>query len=198
MKKIDLIGQRFGEWLILGQQPSQKKETMWQCLCSCGEVRTVSSKNLRLKKSQSCGHERYTVQTQIAPNRSAIPVHHRKKTAGYAVFYDYFNTARERKLEFALTEEEFYGLAAQPCAYCGRAPYRTRISKYGDTFIYNGVDRVDNTKGYIRDNCVSCCKWCNFAKNNSHVDDFIASCRAVAQYQNQKLLAASLPKIAGL
>jgi hypothetical protein len=29
-------------------------------------------------------------------------------------------------------------------------------------WVYNGIDRVDNNKQYIKENLVSCCKKCNF------------------------------------
>ena len=36
----------------------------------------------------------------------------------------------------------------------------------------NGVDRVDNTKGYSVDNSVPCCKFCNTAKHTMSEGDF--------------------------
>lgn len=31
-------------------------------------------------------------------------------------------------------------------------------------FISNGIDRIDNNRGYVKENCVPCCKTCNYAK----------------------------------
>ena len=39
-------------------------------------------------------------------------------------------------------------------------------------FIYNGIDRKNNGKGYTEDNIVSCCKQCNFAKRNMSYKEF--------------------------
>ena len=60
------------------------------------------------------------------------------------------------------------------CFYCNCLPAKecyteTRTSLY----IYNGVDRRDNSLGYILNNCVSCCSSCNFAKNNKTEEEFL-------------------------
>jgi hypothetical protein len=40
-------------------------------------------------------------------------------------------------------------------------------------FCYNGLDRVDNGKGYEIDNVVPCCKECNYAKCDRTQKDFV-------------------------
>ena len=75
--------------------------------------------------------------------------------------------------EFALTEERFRYLLAQPCSYCGRSG--------------GGIDRQDNSKGYIECNCVPCCKICNRAKGNMPLDEFISWMHSlVAKINNLK------------
>lgn len=75
--------------------------------------------------------------------------------------------SRLRGRQFLLTREQYYNLTMQPCAYCGGIDLR------GDPPTpCNGVDRVDNNIGYIESNCKSCCKMCNRAKNNMHVNSF--------------------------
>lgn len=56
-RKIDLKGQRFGRLIVLGEsnQRTSDGRIMWDCLCSCGNHKTVSGKNLRKKLTQSCG-----------------------------------------------------------------------------------------------------------------------------------------------
>ena len=47
------------------------------------------------------------------------------------------------------------------------------ISKvYYEELKSNGLDRVDNNKGYTIDNVVPCCKRCNYAKNNQTPREF--------------------------
>ena len=52
----------------------------------------------------------------------------------------------------------FWGI---PCSYCG-----VNIKTIG-------IDRVDNTKHYELNNCVSCCSTCNKMKMNLTKDKFI-------------------------
>lgn len=55
------------------------------------------------------------------------------------------------------------------CFYCDSEP-SNMISQYG--FKYNGLDRVDSSKGYSLSNVVTCCKICNRAKSDLSQKDF--------------------------
>ena len=51
-KLVDLTGKTFGEWTVL----SYEGNMMWKCKCSCGEIRSISSRHLRNGVSTNCGH----------------------------------------------------------------------------------------------------------------------------------------------
>ena len=74
-------------------------------------------------------------------------------------FKRYMKNAKERNVAFDLTFEEFCSYQNE-CFYCGDKFYGIRL------------DRVDNTKGYIKGNVVSCCVLCNSMKTNLKVNDF--------------------------
>ena len=40
-------------------------------------------------------------------------------------------------------------------------------------YVYNGVDRVDNERGYSLENCVPCCKFCNRMKRDLGKKEFL-------------------------
>ena len=65
-------------------------------------------------------------------------------------WYQYINGAKTRDHIFELTKEQFHSLVSTSCHYCGTCQENG-----------NGIDRVDNTKGYTIDNVVSCCSLCN-------------------------------------
>jgi len=79
-----------------------------------------------------------------------------------------------------ITFEEFLEMTQLNCYYCGDEPSNENkstirkmdIDTGNSTFIYNGVDRVDNNKPHTKENCVPCCKFCNFSKNNLSVEEF--------------------------
>ena len=55
-KKIDLTGQRFGMWTVLGEAGKNKhRNVLWNCHCDCGEERKVVGACLRAGGSTSCG-----------------------------------------------------------------------------------------------------------------------------------------------
>ena len=92
----------------------------------------------------------------------------------------YKRGANARELEFALTDDEFDRLVAGDCYFCGIPPMERRMEK--NIIIANGVDRLDSSKGYVAENCVSCCKECNLAKLDRSPGEFIAHCRAVIHF----------------
>lgn len=63
--------------------------------------------------------------------------------------------AKIRKLDFALTFEEFVEVSNLPCYYCND-------QLCGKTDFQGAhLDRIDNTKGYVLDNVISCGIICN-------------------------------------
>ena len=48
--------------------------------------------------------------------------------------------------------------------------------------MYNGIDRIDNNKPYIKENLVPCCKKCNFFKSNHTKKDFLDHVKIIYEY----------------
>lgn len=94
-----------------------------------------------------------------------------KKTLPYGVasanrlFMAYKRYAKKRNREFSLTKEEFLTIIVASCVYCARSLTQEYGGKnYNGLFRYTGIDRLDNAIGYTSNNCVACCKDCNFMK----------------------------------
>jgi hypothetical protein len=88
----------------------------------------------------------------------------------------------DTNLEF----EEFHYLTQQPCFYCGRIGMNCRNINKKEKFNYNGLDRIDSSRGHDRDNVVSCCKDCNYAKSNSSLKEFNSWIERIQNFQKQK------------
>lgn len=86
------------------------------------------------------------------------------KTPGYR-WVCVQTSARARNLEVTITKEDVEIMSTQPCYYCGDDPK--------DLGVLFGIDRVDSTLGYTKDNVQTCCTFCNMAKKDYHIDDFI-------------------------
>ncbi|CAK7037051.1 HNH endonuclease signature motif containing protein [Providencia sp. PROV223] len=54
-KLIDLTNRKFGLWTVLKRNGIKSKCAAWDCLCECGNIRTVSSGHLLNGNSTSCG-----------------------------------------------------------------------------------------------------------------------------------------------
>ena len=78
--------------------------------------------------------------------------------------------AKIRNLSFKLSKEEFIKITNLDCFYCGRIPSQKVTHRWGTFYFYNGIDRVDNSKGYISNNSAPCCKECNSKKLSIRVE----------------------------
>jgi len=101
------------------------------------------------------------------------------------VFQDYALKARKVGRKFTISFDEFLKISSMNCYYCGALP-SNRVTGRGNNgeFIYQGMDRIDNTKGYEKDNIVPCCILCNRAKMAMPYDIFLEWLnRIAAHYQ---------------
>jgi very-short-patch-repair endonuclease len=59
MRKLNLIGQRFGNLVVTSESPIRKNNrVVWNCKCDCGENTLVTTDLLRQGKTTSCGCKR--------------------------------------------------------------------------------------------------------------------------------------------
>lgn len=79
-------------------------------------------------------------------------------------------------IAFSLTAEQFGRLIFDDCFYCGAEPSLTNKEI---SLPFNGIDRVDNNKGYTPDNSITCCATCNSMKGASNYEKFIDHVRKI-------------------
>ncbi len=174
--KIDLSGKQFGRLLVLGPTiPTKNGHTRWVTRCVCGEERVVTGYDLRSGHTKSCG----CLQDDSRRKRrlKGDVVSFRRMVSAYKL------GARKRNLEWQLSDIEVRYLAQQPCHYCGSLPSNVaQKTVTHEPFVYNGIDRVDSSRGYTLDNVVSCCAYCNRAKLNRPVEEFREWLIRVAMY----------------
>lgn len=190
-------GQEFGKLTFLkdlgsrkyGQEKGRPKwSVFWLMQCVCGAKKELRASAVVQKRVQTCG---CMVRTRVSPSRLPAGV----AMANYW-FNSYLNNAKKRELSFDLTREEFYLLTSANCAYCGAAPSHVVQIKYSSRskqtpgqyrartpYICNGIDRVDNDKGYSVSNCVPSCHECNQAKKSRSAEDFLSHVKRVTLFQ---------------
>jgi hypothetical protein len=162
---VDETGKRYGMLLVIERDYERKfnnpRGTYWKCLCDCGSYCLARGGALREGRRKSCGCLRERTIENTGINR-LISMY---KYKGYKA-HRFFNLSRE----------DFYKLIKGNCFYCGIEPkqvlkrHKTELPQ----IIYNGIDRIDPKKCYSPDNCVSCCKYCNWAKSDLTMDEFKA------------------------
>lgn len=156
----NLLGRRFGRWKVHSLSYIELRGGYWNCECDCGSFDAINASSLLCGNSRSCG--------------CIKNLNFKKGEAAFRMLiYAYKASAKRRKYQFKLGIEECRVLFLGNCYYCNTSPKRIfKTPGLNGGFIYNGIDRIDNTKDYIIDNCVSCCKRCNFAKQSMTIIEF--------------------------
>jgi hypothetical protein len=162
-----MIGQKFG---LLTVTNHHSRARGYNCCCDCGNTTIVRTWALKTGRQFSCG---------CAPRR----LKRGHEPAQNEVYKNYKQAADRRGHDFKLTKDEFCGLIACACHYCGSPPSLLSPLPRHPEFRFNGVDRVDNTKGYLLDNCVPCCAICNRSKSVLALDEWLAWVKRVHDFQ---------------
>lgn len=173
---IDISNQRFGRLVAIKPIKSIRNgkhgtRIIWECRCDCGNIINVPRTSLGIH-TNSCGCIRQeTTRNRGKMNKgSGLPFGVASKNK---LFDKYKRAAAARGLDFLLSMEQFEIITKQTCYYCGIEPKQIAQEKLSNGYyIYNGIDRVDNTRGYILDNVVPCCGTCNRAKRTMTSDEF--------------------------
>jgi hypothetical protein len=153
----DISGKRFGKLLVIRHVDKPEgivtRSTFYECKCDCGNTKIIRREHLTCGRTNSCGC--------LVGRTKNLP--YTPEVIKKRIYSTYIRTAVYRNLDFTISEEEFFNLIASKCYYCGRGPQRIAKMR-GKEIPYNGIDRLDNTKGYIKGNYITCCEDCNKAK----------------------------------
>jgi hypothetical protein len=163
-----LEGKRFGRLTCIRIAKSYiPGKIKWLARCDCGREIEVEANSLKRGNTQSCGCLRHENSGQDAVLEGC--------EAGFrAIYRSCRRGATKRGLSWNLDIEEARGLLSGDCYYCGAPPAQVECwsKRSGRPFVYNGIDRIDNTAGYSISNCVSSCFGCNLAKMKRNKEEF--------------------------
>ena len=197
-RTTDLLGKRFGRLLVMSfagylrvnslTRERSQRAAFWVCACDCGTVLKIRACHLKVginnpgkRSTKSCG---CLAQEAMADTGKKNALEEGIAASRY-VYGRYKYSAQKRGHEFALSFAEAMQLFLSHCHYCGDAPSQVAYKDwYHESFTYNGIDRVESSKGYVYDNCVSCCGRCNYAKHEGSVEDFKAWAKRLYEHIN--------------
>lgn len=193
------IGDRCGRLVIISKSPRSEIEghSYFICKCDCGNETESAGNSLNSGTTKSCGcyaRERIRETVRLKVGEST----YNRIEATYKI------NAKNNKIPYDLSKDQFMCLISQNCHYCNDKPKpknrfyfdngdRNKISP--DTteewakeqwINVNGIDRIDSNKGYSIDNCVTACWTCNEMKNNSRIDDFLLQVNKISNFQKEK------------
>lgn len=160
------IGNRYGKLVVISPSTpiasGNGSKFRWICQCDCGNTKIVTGADLRQGDVKSCGCLKKDKRKDFG------------ESSFNRLYRQYKKDAEKRNKEFHLSKDDVRYFTSQPCFYCGQIPDRimkagTRVHGY---YLHNGIDRVDNRKGYTTENCVPCCWKCNIAKRSLPVEEF--------------------------
>ena len=188
-KVIDEVKNIYGNWTVISRAENKPDgSARWNCICTCGTEKVVPANTLREGASLSCGCKIVEI-GKLKREANSI-----EKT----LYRGYRTGAVSRGLLFELTFKQVEALIYSNCHYCGDTPndvkyYYNRKGVDKSHYIKtNGIDRIDNTKGYSISNCVPCCKMCNQMKSNIHLDDFLGK---INKIYKQRIINGEQKKI---
>jgi hypothetical protein len=168
-KKLS-IGDIFGNRKVIEVLGVKNKTRYYKVMCKCGRKDIITKQNF----------------TQHGICRTCKYIDESKDGSFNSLYYIYKKGSGYKNRIFNLTKEQFSNLTKSKCYYCGKEPSQIKkCNKYTTIpYIYNGIDRLNNAIGYEIDNCVPCCKRCNFAKARLSYKDFITMCKEVVAHHS--------------
>jgi hypothetical protein len=184
--RVDHSGEKFGYLTILDKYKRAKSGKSnigkWLCQCICGKEVWKQYSSLR-SGVKSCG----CMTAKMQSDAHRLPY---GEAAFNCIYGQYKNRAKcKKKIKFSLDKKTFRDIISSNCYYCGGSPSNKCVTPENTgEFIYNGVDRIDNNKGYVPKNCVPCCKRCNRAKDIMSEKEFLFWVKDIYNYRAKKIV----------
>jgi hypothetical protein len=157
------------DWKLSLFSRRDNKHSWWNCKCSCGTEKVIMRNSLIRGLVKSCGcYNKELSKSRLKQKREEFwnSVEARLNSAWTYLYKVYKRRAKEKQLPFELTQDQFRRHCGKSCYYCGdyHSNHYTHTSKI--VVKYNGLDRVDNDKGYTEDNIQTLCITCNKIKSS--------------------------------
>lgn len=96
-------------------------------------------------------------------------------------YIQYCKRAEKNGIDITMSFSDYNVITENPCYICG---------KINDNCNENGIDRVDNSKGYILENVRACCAECNYMKIDYCIYDLFEKFSLI--YENSKNIILEL------
>jgi hypothetical protein len=138
----DMVGKRFGGWLVLARQGSDRRAALWLCQCDRGRKQAITGALLRSGDSKRC---------KSCSARKRFKKHGQSFTRLYRIWAD----MKSRCNNTRLATYRFYG--GRGISVCKE--WQDSFESFRDWALSSNyksdlkLDRTDNSKGYSPGNC---------------------------------------------
>ena len=185
-KKLKLVGKEFGHLTVIKENGhsyhlGKKQHIMWECLCKCGNTKTVNGGSLISGRSSSCG-----CQVNLRGNKSS-----RWKGEGEisSCFWGQIvMNAKHRGFPIEIDIKYAWQLFLKQYRKCALSDLPLKFKIYArDNSQTASLDRIDSLMGYIEGNVQWVHKDVNYMKQEYNQEYFIDICKKITNNQKTEV-----------
>ncbi len=154
-KVKDLTGQRFGRLVVIGIDERRTRKTYWNCLCDCGNIKSVRSDSLQNGAIKSCGC------LKREQDKVNLVTEQMKKSREFGEPYGHLRIhniwANMKSRCFNTSDKRYPDYGGRGITICDE--WNESFLSFYNWAMENGyddrltIDRVDNDGGYSPSNC---------------------------------------------
>lgn len=173
-RRFDIINQKYGTFFVKEFYGENKYgRSLYTCECDCGEVHYLTSGYI-LKKPTCPQIEAHIYQSRLE---------HLSEHIIRMFWKRIISNATRRNLDFLITPEYLEEILLEQNYKCYLTGETLTFPKSVTDYTHNAsLDRVDNSKGYIKGNVMWCTIAVNLMKSDTSLDFFIELCNDITKY----------------
>lgn len=180
MRALNLVGQRFGKLLVVeSANKSKNGSVLWKCLCDCTNISFVTSRHLNRKNNnvRSCGCDRVKRGSQ----NSSWKGYEELSGHWWSSHLKHAKNCKQRPhIELRMSKEEAWEVFLSQHKKCFFTGVELIIDN-STTLNTASIDRIDNSKDYVKENIRWVHKSINMMKRVMNDEDFVSMCSLVAK-----------------
>jgi len=136
-----VIGARFGRLTVVAKYCNSAKRSLWECSCDCGGSKVVRESSLKTGNTKSCGCFHKEIVTTHGDSR--------KTESLYATWKNMIKRCTNQ------SHKSWMNYGGRGITVCDEwleyAKYKKDMGE--KPFLKAQIDRIDNNKGYYKENC---------------------------------------------
>lgn len=183
----DMIGNKYNMLKILSiyrvKEKGRKSKIWAKCLCECGKEKDILAVSIKAKRTGSCGCDKSRYIKMRGKNSSLYKGY---EDISGKLWGAIKARAKHRKHDLNVDIKYAWDLYLQQDKKCAlsRIPISFGIANKVISYTTASLDRIDNSKGYVKGNIQWVHKSVNIMKNILPEDVFIGLCYRIGENAN--------------